>query len=335
MIEKKYEFTNMLINLPISLSTCFPSEELVFLDIETTGFDRLKSQLTVIGLMMFTGSNLTLHQLFCEKRSDEKNVLLRLNELLKGKRALLTFNGNSFDVPYLNAKFQQASVSSMLQKLCSIDLYEVAKIVYSGHKGLKLKDIERYLSIERTDTVSGKEVVDLYYNFLRTKDSEAVKSILLHNYDDVLNMKGLLELLSLIPEAQTRLVTPILIDDPGKSILYRAIINGDFLEVKLMTSKCQSLISQEITQNQFNEPNMKVTPFSELDVDSGQLSLRIPLMPFEAAFVVDTTALFHLPLSHFDQTASYFIIAIDGYLIIENVKFVINYMLNHPKLLIK
>lgn len=60
--------------------------------------------------------------------------------------------------------------------------------------GLKQKDLENYLGIEREDQYNGSQLIDVYHKYLETGDIDLGKKLLLHNLDDV---KGMIDLLSI------------------------------------------------------------------------------------------------------------------------------------------
>ena len=63
-------------------------------------------------------------------------------------------------------------------------------------ENLKQKTIESSLSINRTDSFSGKEVINLYKEFIAFKDIDKRELILLHNQDDLIGMTALLDVLN-------------------------------------------------------------------------------------------------------------------------------------------
>lgn len=66
-----------------------------------------------------------------------------------------------------------------------------ANRTYLNLPDYKLKTIEKFLGIDREDTISGKESVEMYYDYVSTKDPILKSKILLHNYEDILNIVDL------------------------------------------------------------------------------------------------------------------------------------------------
>ena len=60
----------------------------------------------------------------------------------------------------------------------------------------KQKTIERFLGLSRNDTFSGGELIEVYQNYLKTPDEQAMFFLKQHNYEDVLGMTGLIAIRS-------------------------------------------------------------------------------------------------------------------------------------------
>ena len=61
---------------------------------------------------------------------------------------------------------------------------------------LKQKSIEQFLEISRDDPFNGGELINIYYEYLKTKDEKLQKILLLHNSDDIKGMLALSPMLS-------------------------------------------------------------------------------------------------------------------------------------------
>lgn len=75
----------------------------------------------------------------------------------------------------------------------NFDILRVSRAnrAYLNLSDYKLKTLEKFLGIERTDAISGKESVEMYFDYLSSKDSSLKEKILLHNYEDILNIVDL------------------------------------------------------------------------------------------------------------------------------------------------
>lgn len=180
------------------------SKNIMFLDIETNGLSH-KHKLVIIGLVIYTPTHKSgkLIQLFNDDFTSERDMLDELRSLIKVNAIdyFVSFNGNAFDFPFLNARYAHYKIDYVLPKAANIDILRIARVHQKdlGLSDLKLKTVERAVGIDRTDVISGKDSIVLYDAYLESR-SEALKStILLHNFDDLANMVPLLELTKSIP----------------------------------------------------------------------------------------------------------------------------------------
>ena len=112
-------------------------------------------------------------------------------------KTLVHFNGDTFDIPFIEKRCHALGLSHTFEHLTSIDIYKLIK-PYKKHLGLenlKQKTIEHFLGISREDKYSGGELIEVYQEYLQTKDSCLLKLLLLHNEDDLKGMPHLLPIL--------------------------------------------------------------------------------------------------------------------------------------------
>jgi uncharacterized protein YprB with RNaseH-like and TPR domain len=179
----------------------FDGLRLVFFDIETTGLSPNACPVILAG--SYSPADETICQLFCERPEDEAELLESFSNTLTAADVLVSFNGNSFDLPFMQARIKQLGLSIQPPICQKLDLYRLLEH-YSGLRqhlpDLRQKTIERYLGLDhlRTDTIDGSEIISLYTRWLRQQDETARSTILLHNADDVRQLAGLLPILRLI-----------------------------------------------------------------------------------------------------------------------------------------
>lgn len=169
----------------------------LFLDIETTGLSRTRHQIYLIGMASLVDSNkIYVNQLFADSLADETSVLTHFSEVLSTSavRRIITYNGNSFDLPFLleRAKFHSVSLD-----FDAFELFDIYKEVVSRKNMLQLQDyrqktVEQFLGICREDRYTGGELIKVYENYVNHPDEEAANVLMLHNYEDVLGMIDLL-----------------------------------------------------------------------------------------------------------------------------------------------
>lgn len=164
-------------------------------DIETTGFSRVHSNIISITIMLYEDNQYKIYQLFAEFTPDEKQMLLYMKDLIKNKNYAISYNGNSFDIPFLLTKSNFHNINLPLENFVKIDLYHDVKKLKSkiSMDDLKLKSIEKYFDIKRSDTLSGQDIILLYDAYKVEPKNEFSFLILQHNYEDVYNLFILFE----------------------------------------------------------------------------------------------------------------------------------------------
>ena len=174
-------------------------------DIETLGLDPRRAPVILAGMMCVSPDGTArVRQFFLEEPEEEHILLDRIIEELNKYDYIVTFNGLRFDIPYIEKRYKMIYHCLPDIRPYDLDLYLVIK----GHSGLKgvlpslsQKSIEEYMGIsrKREDQISGGESVDLYYQYLLEEDPSVKdsikKTILLHNYDDVVQLYRLLPIL--------------------------------------------------------------------------------------------------------------------------------------------
>lgn len=186
MITKLTEMKNVVINENLS----FLLNEAFFIDIETSGLSREYSNIISITILMYEKGNCYIHQIFCEYKIDEPEALKYLRDLVKTKKYIITYNGNSFDIPFLISKYKKYEIDYDFNVFIKIDLYYwMRSLKYKLEiENLKLKTVEKYFNIKREDTLNGEDIITLYEAFKIEPRKEFSSLILNHNYEDVFNL---------------------------------------------------------------------------------------------------------------------------------------------------
>ncbi len=169
----------------------------VFLDIETTGINPAFNKVVLAGILVVKNDTLISKQLFAEKKEDEEPLLSKLAEILSKSDLIINYNGTSFDIPFLNKRFEKNGINFSISKHASFDLYRIIKNYgYIKLQDFKLKTIEEFLGIHRTDTISGKESVALYNEYIKTKNPAYKEKICLHNFEDIYYLTKILPIIN-------------------------------------------------------------------------------------------------------------------------------------------
>ena len=156
-------------------------------DIETTGLFHSRDCIINAGFCSSMGD---VWQNFTEDPADEKRVVAEALERIAEADAVVTYNGDTFDLPFLLRRAQKYGLCEKLPLLWSVDLYRWLKKYWPlapSMKSLSQKSVEEAmgLSDKRDDEIPGGDCIPLYNYYLQTKDENAKQTILLHNADDV------------------------------------------------------------------------------------------------------------------------------------------------------
>lgn len=183
----------------------FNANKISIFDIETTGLYPKHDKIILIGFVhiMPLHNDGELVQFFAESPEEEKDILLEAIREIIDSDMLITYNGRSFDVPFLDTRCKKYSIQS--KNIFNLDLYQLVRN-YSTLKNimgsLSQKSMEGFMQIEhlRADEISGGESVNLYNEYTSNdsasfRSEELLKKILLHNRDDVLQLTRLISLL--------------------------------------------------------------------------------------------------------------------------------------------
>ena len=148
-----------------------------FLDIETTGMTIYGHEITVIGL--YDGQQ-THHFI-------NGHNMKEFEDAVNSYDLLVTFNGSSFDLPFICGFFRNLQI-----RQAHIDLLHVVRRL--GYRG-GLKSIEPLFGITRSPEIQemrGYEAVVLWHEYQRGS-GEALRKLLLYNEADVVNLKTIMD----------------------------------------------------------------------------------------------------------------------------------------------
>lgn len=170
----------------------------IYFDIETTGLSRKYCSIYLIGAMYYENGQPVIIQWFAENYNDEANVLMAFHRFIAKFDTIIQFNGNSFDIPFVKERGEKYKIDFDFDRFSQLDLYYSLKQLKTllGLDSLKQKSFEKFLRIKRQDQFGGGELIDVYKEYVKTKNEKLLFPLLLHNYEDVEYMGFLTELLS-------------------------------------------------------------------------------------------------------------------------------------------
>ncbi len=177
----------------------FSQEKVCYIDIETTGFNRGRDTIYLVGLIYNKEGILSLTQYLCEKAEDEYELLFKLNSFLLDFNYLAHFNGDSFDLPFIKERMRLYGLKENVSLLKSFDFYRKLKPLKRILKtdNFKLKTMEAICGYVRLDPYTGGELISLYKKYLGG-DYKLETSFITHNEEDMVGLYYLNKLLPLI-----------------------------------------------------------------------------------------------------------------------------------------
>lgn len=190
------EYTDK-VNIESNIMNKYNMHGIAYFDIETTGFEKDKDYIILISLGYFNEEgSLTIRQYFAEELGDEAEVLYAFESDLSKFSRWCSYNGMAFDEPFIIKRMQKNNIY-FDQPEEHIDLYRMIRPYYRqlGMERCNLKTVEKFLGVEREDQIDGAMSVELYYQYLDSKNEELKDIIMLHNYEDVLNLPKIFKLI--------------------------------------------------------------------------------------------------------------------------------------------
>lgn len=165
--------------------------DIVFLDLETTGLS--SSPLFLIGVLVAEREGFVIRQFLARTYAEERSVISAFAEGAGRKRLLVSFNGKSFDLPYLRARAAATGVTPP-EFQAHLDLLHAARRVYSQVlPNCRLQTLERYVCRRhRVEDIPGEHIPDAYHHFVRTGNAVQVARIIKHNAQDLVTLLELL-----------------------------------------------------------------------------------------------------------------------------------------------
>ncbi len=183
----------------------FFSDKYLYFDIETTGFSAKYNSVRMITYMYYKQNNRYVETHFAESKIDESLLLAEFIAISKKYISLIHFNGNTFDIPFLNHRMSIYNFNYEVDKSNTIDVYKLIKNKYKL-KSYKLKDLESHFGIDREDEIDGSVWLKKLKEY-ENGNKKLLSELILHNYEDVLNLESLINKSDIRDEIESRIVT--------------------------------------------------------------------------------------------------------------------------------
>jgi uncharacterized protein YprB with RNaseH-like and TPR domain len=165
--------------------------ELVLLDTETAGLSA--APIFLVGVIVWetdAPSEARALQLFARDYAEERAVLAASAELLRGRTALMTYNGRSFDLPLMRERMIYHGLGDCPEPTAHIDLLHTIRARFRDQwENCKLQTCEKRLcGRSRLGDIEGAEIPDAWHDFVHTGDAGQMAQVLEHNRLDLITM---------------------------------------------------------------------------------------------------------------------------------------------------
>ena len=179
------------------LLSFYQPETVRFIDIETLGLYYIHP-VFLIGILEFENGHGQIRQFLARDFGEEKAILLEIARILRKTNILVSYNGRSFDLPYLKGRMNYHQLKVDFESW-QLDLLRQARKNYRGLlPDCRLLTIEKcLLNQERHDDIPGSEIARFYNSFLDNGDGQYLKPIIEHNANDLFSMAKFLGFLTL------------------------------------------------------------------------------------------------------------------------------------------
>lgn len=157
-------------------------EDEIILDIETTGLDSSIDRLVLLGIIEKIDGKAYIYQYFAQDDSEEQRLL----EIYKRKiseKNVITYNGDTFDIPFLNNRLIKHRDFPLLPQ--SLDLLKIIRPYnkFFDFESLKLNDIEKLAGFYRNDPSRYKTFSKLSNDLKRRTNPYPIMK---HNENDLI-----------------------------------------------------------------------------------------------------------------------------------------------------
>ncbi len=197
------------------LAKVAPLDDILFIDIETTGLSAEKNSIYLIGCAYHQeqSQSWNLIQWFDQTGLEERDILSSFLIFARKYKCLVHYNGDQFDLPFLRKRIaacelkdifeettkvrdtpvEEAAASSFL----SLDLY---KTIYPFRKVLGLPDckqqtVEALFGTGRAESESGGDLIKDYKKYIANQSSDLFEKLLAHNEADLCGLVDLTPIL--------------------------------------------------------------------------------------------------------------------------------------------
>ncbi|RBQ22515.1 hypothetical protein ALNOE001_18890 [Candidatus Methanobinarius endosymbioticus] len=160
-----------------------------FMDIETLGLSNVPIILIGVAEMDKKGKSITSTQYLLRDKVEELAVIDGYLSHIDDNSTLVTYNGASFDVPFINNRCNYYQLNNECQPF-HYDLIYYARALWKDKlPNCKLSTIEKHIfNINRADNIPGSHIPGYYDTYLKEGNIGPLIPIIEHNRQDIVSL---------------------------------------------------------------------------------------------------------------------------------------------------
>jgi hypothetical protein len=142
-----------------------------------------------MGMGRVKDNNIKVKQYLLTDLDDEKALLNSFLSDVDDDTTFVSFNGRSFDMPFIRGRLHHYSVNANLNN-CHLDLLHFSRRIWGGLlPNCRLQTIEKHLfKMNRINDVPSSLVPEFYKTYLQTGNIGPLIPIVEHNQQDIITL---------------------------------------------------------------------------------------------------------------------------------------------------
>ena len=191
----------------------FDLKEAVFFDCETTGLaGGVGTYAFLVGLGYLSGNEFRIEQYFMQDFHQERAILSAIAEKMSGFKFLVSFNGKCYDLPLLETRWTINRIDFDYTRWFHFDLLFPSRRLWKRRiEDCSLSNIEqKVLKVGREIDVPSFMIPQIYFDYIRTGQAEALIPVFYHNSYDILSLLKL----SVLIDRALESCSPAELEDP-------------------------------------------------------------------------------------------------------------------------
>lgn len=169
VFENKSDELNIFLKTTDIMFPGISKDKILVFDIETTSFEAANGCVFMIGILFYSNGSLTARRYFSENLSEESEIIKCFIETVKDYTAILSYKGDSFDIPYLGKRLYSLGNRLLYDQLQilrskSFDLYNEIHPLKAGlgFSSTKLEFLKPKFGFNVHERIAGENISKFY-----------------------------------------------------------------------------------------------------------------------------------------------------------------------------